>query len=244
MTLRVVIVVLALGLFFKPLYARSIVVEGSVTLPVSVNFLLMRFDFPWLKELAKGKTSIFERSLFVQPDAASDENVAYIVPIPSLAGGGRVDYIVRTTARCEVFTSTDTKLELENIVEYDCALGNDDVVRARAVCAADGGMWDASWSEYQGFCASGGRRQCDARGGVWKRAGMHSRLICEIPYSDGGKECTDDSQCIAGCLAVRVGRQIGEAVPVVGRCRETDSPFGCFQHINNGRRDRSWGCAE
>jgi hypothetical protein len=76
--------------------------------------------------------------------------------------------------------------------------------------------------------------ECLARSGTW---GVHGETevlapFCALPTTDGGKSCTDSSQCQGHCLApeqARRGRR------TTGVCTATDHAGACFNLIQEGR---------
>ncbi|HEX2591133.1 MAG TPA: hypothetical protein VHL34_06540 [Rhizomicrobium sp.] len=78
-------------------------------------------------------------------------------------------------------------------------------------------------------------KACAQRGGTYERRFQIN--VCIYPYSDGGKTCSDDSQCKGGCLAdtrhMTHAPKRGERV--TGLCRPTSDGFGCSTHVKNGR---------
>lgn len=78
---------------------------------------------------------------------------------------------------------------------------------------------------------------CEKRGGQWRLVGKAGNNICVLPYSDGGKECTDSSQCLAGCYYhPPEGQTFPQPKTVVkGTCRKDSNPFGCFVEVKDGK---------
>jgi hypothetical protein len=78
---------------------------------------------------------------------------------------------------------------------------------------------------------------CAARGGAYQRLGLLQTSVCVFPYPDGGKTCSDDSQCQGGCLADvgHMDRPLRAGERVKGACRPTSDGFGCSTHVKNGR---------
>ncbi len=76
------------------------------------------------------------------------------------------------------------------------------------------------------------RAICHAAGGEVMRAGLLGWENCIQPYSDAGAVCKDSSDCQGKCLADDMGDmdQMG-----TGSCQQTDSPFGCYAEMENGR---------
>jgi hypothetical protein len=59
---------------------------------------------------------------------------------------------------------------------------------------------------------------------------------CVVPYPDGGKSCSDDSQCKGGCIAqLNFGPVAKPGTPVRGVCEQANDGFGCTTHVKNGR---------
>ncbi len=64
-----------------------------------------------------------------------------------------------------------------------------------------------------------------------ERAGILGAERCTRPYSDGGKSCTDSSQCEGQCRAPDLN-QTDKAI--VGVCQMDDNPFGCHAEVSGG----------
>ncbi len=77
------------------------------------------------------------------------------------------------------------------------------------------------------------RQACEAAGGEVHRAGILGYDNCILPYADAGKTCSDSSDCLGDCRMTWPGAQPEETV--TGTCQINDSPFGCFQTVENGR---------
>jgi hypothetical protein len=80
------------------------------------------------------------------------------------------------------------------------------------------------------------QRACTQRGGKYEQVGMFGTWACVVPYSDGGRVCTEDSQCVGGCIF-----EFGSGGPepkkgdrVNGICQRTDAQFGCIAHVKDG----------
>jgi len=71
------------------------------------------------------------------------------------------------------------------------------------------------------------KQDCEARGGEWGRFGMAQIEQCNLPTSDGGKTCTDRSQCEGFCVAE-------ETNATVGKCTAWKLTFGCINIVENG----------
>ncbi len=78
------------------------------------------------------------------------------------------------------------------------------------------------------------RALCDAAGGEVHRDGLAGFERCTQTYGDAGKSCTDSSDCEGRCEVSGEFSDMGKR-GVTGRCQATDSPFGCFQIVENGQ---------
>ena len=77
--------------------------------------------------------------------------------------------------------------------------------------------------------------ECNRKGGRVERRGRAGMQMCVMPYLDGGKLCTDSSQCEARCI-VEGNPEPGSATEdVVGICQRDDRLFGCFGEVKDGR---------
>jgi hypothetical protein len=75
--------------------------------------------------------------------------------------------------------------------------------------------------------------KCLEEGGGWKQMGLARSFGCERKSTDGGKACTDSSQCQFRCLAVPLFTTTTN--PVSGECARTNLPFGCRVFVEAGR---------
>ena len=82
-------------------------------------------------------------------------------------------------------------------------------------------------------------KQCKARSGRLVQTIMPGFKVCAIPYADGGKACTDGSQCEGACLVTQGdpewanARRLGQAV--AGHCQAEEPFLGCFATVEQGR---------
>ena len=76
--------------------------------------------------------------------------------------------------------------------------------------------------------------KCEEVGGNWVFIELESQYICEIATKDGGKECTDNSQCMSFCEAT-ISASPGEKVS--GKCYPFYDWRGCTQGVKNGRAE-------
>lgn len=74
---------------------------------------------------------------------------------------------------------------------------------------------------------------CTARGGQMERVGRAQTLQCVISYADAGKACTDGSQCAAG--RCQGPMEAASRENVTGQCQPSNTAFGCYTTITNGR---------
>jgi len=83
-----------------------------------------------------------------------------------------------------------------------------------------------------------GKEQCEIAGGLWGIWSNRSPATasCNPSTSDGGKECSDSSQCQSFCQA-KEGAQIG--IEDTGMCYEYEFAI-CMQEVRNGVVDAEW----
>jgi len=83
-----------------------------------------------------------------------------------------------------------------------------------------------------------GKEQCEIAGGLWGIWSNRSPATasCNPSTSDGGKECSDSSQCQSFCQA-KEGAQIG--IEDAGMCYEYEFAI-CMQEVRNGVVDAEW----
>ena len=83
-----------------------------------------------------------------------------------------------------------------------------------------------------------GKEQCEIAGGLWGIWGNQLPVTasCNPSTSDGGKECSDSSQCQSFCQA-KEGAQIG--IEDTGMCYEYEFAI-CMQEVRNGVVDAEW----
>jgi len=76
---------------------------------------------------------------------------------------------------------------------------------------------------------------CIEFGGNYVRAGLLGYYNCFVDYADGGKTCSDVSDCEGRCMATNA-RAFDPDAPggQTGTCQLTDSPFGCNSEIVAG----------
>lgn len=71
---------------------------------------------------------------------------------------------------------------------------------------------------------------CKQQGGTWGKVGLAQFLACTIKTADGGKSCTDSSQCERSCLTD--SGAAGQSS--TGYCQYSNNRFGCFSEVVKG----------
>lgn len=105
----------------------------------------------------------------------------------------------------------------------------------KAQCVALGGVWGAHETVSEHCFFKQAKDACLREGGSWKPMGMLGRSHCLRSSRDGGRSCTDQSQCQFGCLAKKL--PLSSTDSVVGACAADDNPFGCKTFVVNGKTD-------
>ena len=77
------------------------------------------------------------------------------------------------------------------------------------------------------------RSMCEAAGGEVRRDGMAGWEHCIQEYADAGAACSDASDCLGRCMIDGEFTAAGQPTDA-GRCEANNSPFGCFQTVENG----------
>lgn len=82
-------------------------------------------------------------------------------------------------------------------------------------------------------------RECEAKGGQWRAAGIFPQKICILPTIDGGRLCRDDGECEGSCLADLTEAQkdrviSGRPVKAAGTCTAVIPVFGCQAVVEKG----------
>lgn len=79
---------------------------------------------------------------------------------------------------------------------------------------------------------------CESKGGIWGTIGLDQKASCNLPTTDGGKACTDGSQCQAGvCIAPTPQEGIIAAKPPT--CPSYKRVVGCFNIYTNNEPPRT-----
>ncbi len=76
------------------------------------------------------------------------------------------------------------------------------------------------------------REKCHAAGGEVHQAGLLGYENCILPYADAGQACSDSSECLGDCRLTDFSKPEDS---ITGTCQINDSPFGCYQTVENGR---------
>lgn len=72
---------------------------------------------------------------------------------------------------------------------------------------------------------------CKASGGKWIKVGRAQTPMCDMPYADAGKACSDSDQCEGTCISKE--RQRGKATK--GQCSASPAAtFGCYSPVSKG----------
>lgn len=79
------------------------------------------------------------------------------------------------------------------------------------------------------------RARCETAGGEVRRDGLAGWEQCIQTLSDGGQSCTDSDECLGRCELT--GGFVDYETPATGTCQASDSLFGCFQTVEDGRAD-------
>jgi hypothetical protein len=79
---------------------------------------------------------------------------------------------------------------------------------------------------------------CQAKGGHIRSVGMFGTPVCAIPFVDGGKSCSDKSDCSGKCLIYNSDLPVGASSS--GQCQRDDHIDGCWSEIVNGKIMGGW----
>jgi hypothetical protein len=77
--------------------------------------------------------------------------------------------------------------------------------------------------------------ECQARGGRMQPQGRMQTLQCVVSYADAGKRCTTGSDCQGDCRVEEVSTAPAAGAAATGQCQPTNSRFGCYTTVENGR---------
>ena len=78
---------------------------------------------------------------------------------------------------------------------------------------------------------------CTEAGGLYQQAGMLGWYNCFAQYTDGGKVCSDASDCQGDCRSSEASNMApdGTPEPMTGQCTATSNPFGCYTVVSEGQ---------
>lgn len=68
---------------------------------------------------------------------------------------------------------------------------------------------------------------CEAKSGKWGKIGFDSKKQCNLPTSDGGKECLNSKECEGNCIAESPKDKNG-------KCTFWKITVGCFYPVEKG----------
>ena len=78
---------------------------------------------------------------------------------------------------------------------------------------------------------------CEKLGGKIDRGNPGHKPLCSFPTSDGGKECTDSSQCESRRCYAPFPRDLNVSQNITGICGSWTLDFGCMDVVTNGKID-------
>ena len=79
---------------------------------------------------------------------------------------------------------------------------------------------------------------CAQRGGQVTNRPFANRPWCRIELPDGGRACTDTSQCVGACVWSGAGPHRPPTGRVTGACQRVNRLYGCFGRVVNGHVER------
>jgi len=116
----------------------------------------------------------------------------------------------------------------------------------RAECLRLGGSWlPVVGAPLNGICVAqvsetATARQCTQAGGTWGPAGSPMPFCRQAvarravtTASDAEKVCDSQNDCTYGCIYR--GPPVADGTNVLGRCRPTNAPQGCYSMVEKGR---------
>ncbi|MBN1168544.1 hypothetical protein JXA63_01500 [Candidatus Woesebacteria bacterium] len=83
------------------------------------------------------------------------------------------------------------------------------------------------------------KNSCEKLGGKWQLVDSpENRYFCNLSTADGGKSCTDSSQCESYCQA---SEEAERGISASGQCYQwQETVTGCMREINNGIVENEW----
>ena len=107
---------------------------------------------------------------------------------------------------------------------------------AVAACVAeqeDGGVAEQASQPISGRVVTPEERAaCAASGREILPSGRLGEELCIHVHPDAGRPCTASTDCVGRCL--NTGDFVDAGTPATGQCAPSDSPFGCWQLVENG----------
>ena len=83
------------------------------------------------------------------------------------------------------------------------------------------------------------KRACESQDGQWGIVGLSAFPVCNLPTADGGKSCTDGSQCESRkCLANESTISADTNAAVTGQCSAWQMMAGCLLFVEDGKASR------
>ena len=80
------------------------------------------------------------------------------------------------------------------------------------------------------------KQLCSLEGGSFERHGKGGFRVCIHKFPDGGRDCTDHSQCRGACLYERTeGKTPKPGEAVKGKCQRDSNPYGCRTGVHDGK---------
>jgi hypothetical protein len=84
------------------------------------------------------------------------------------------------------------------------------------------------------------KESCEAANGVWGPIGLAPYDVCNVPTSDGGMICSDNSECEGYCFAdltPEMEDQLaqGKSLVTLGQCSDWTQEIGCIAFVESGR---------
>ena len=84
-------------------------------------------------------------------------------------------------------------------------------------------------------------------GGFLAKRGLTPWPTCIIPFTDGGKSCSDKAGCVGQCLVKYDGNL--KAMPAIGspaivQCQAEEPAIGCFAQVRNGTVATAFLCTD
>jgi hypothetical protein len=89
------------------------------------------------------------------------------------------------------------------------------------------------------FTVPNDQRNCEVKGGVWKKIGIRPQAECNLPTTDAGKACSSSNVCEGVCLAdlspddLRSGMK-GKLFKTDGKCSNFIKVVGCRGYVYRG----------